>query len=84
MAASQLFIVLKDHRQEEPIRLMIMNKMRVLRKAVKESGYDVETVTLKEMCSSVNVIVTPSMDTSCLEILKKDVYCLDMHWVKAL
>ena len=51
MATLQLCIALKDHPQQEMMRLMIMNKIRMLKRAVEETGYDIENVIFKEMCN---------------------------------
>ena len=60
---------------------MIMNKIRLLRKAVEDTGYDVENATLKKMCNLINIIITPSMGVNRLEALQKDVHCLARYFV---
>lgn len=81
-SAAELYITLKDHRLEEPMRLMIMNKIRMIRQAASESGYDLNQVALKKQCHPVNIIITNHMDSSIKKLLANNIKCLARYNMK--
>ena len=45
-AASSLFITLKDHKEQDPMTLLALNKTRCVRGAVAEQGFDMDHVSI--------------------------------------
>ena len=62
-AAAMLYATLKDHKQQEPIRLMMLNRTRLVRAAIVDEGFDVGHVALKEICKPINIILTKVIDS---------------------
>jgi len=58
---------------------MVLNKMRAVRNAAKDSGYEIDNVSLKKECKPVNVIITASMDASLGQQLLEGIRCLSRY-----
>ena len=46
-AAALLFQCMKDHKEQEPIRLMMLNKTRLLRSELNHEGVDASSIAIK-------------------------------------
>ena len=62
-SSSLLSMVLKDHKRQEPIRLMMLNRTRLIRDAASREGYEIAHVAIKDNCKPVHIIFTDKLDT---------------------
>ena len=68
-AAASLFIILKDHKDQEAIRLAVLSKSRAVKEAAKNQGFDMEYIYLKSFCKTVNVYLTKRTDSNVKELV---------------
>ena len=63
-ASAMLYLCLKDYKEEEPVRLMFLNKLRLLRSALKEKGYSPKgPLAVKKPVQPINIIFTKRIDS---------------------
>ena len=81
MALSQLCITLKDHKLAEPLKKMILNKLRLAREKAIERGeeeHDID-IPVDESIKPVNIYVSPTISTSIHATLSKELPHLRLY-----
>lgn len=80
-SAAMLFASLKDHKEMEPIRMLMLNKTRLVRKAISDEGFDVGSVMLSKdsMCKPINIFITNRIDSAVQAKIMEGLKCLKIH-----
>ena len=61
-AASQLFIVMKDHSKAEPLQRLMKNKIRLVKSAASEEGFELDHVDVTDV-KPVQIYLGKSLDS---------------------
>ncbi len=56
MSAQLLFQTLKDFKMDPPLRLLAMDKIRIITEMAKKKGYHIENVQLADAIKPIHVV----------------------------
>ena len=63
-ATASLYITLKDHKDQEAIRLLALSRLGAVRKAAEDQGYSMEYVSTNQTCKPVHLVLTERLASS--------------------
>lgn len=72
ISAQLLFQTLKDHKMDPPIRLLAMDKIRVIKESARNEGYDIDNVQLANPIKPIHVVLTRRLDTEVRTKIKEN------------